>query len=165
MTTGRYISLLETSWILYRLRPFHTTRAKQIIKSPKLYISDSGLAAFLCGIQDLSRAQELLRGSLLETYVAQNLLAIAEVHLPDAELHFWREHRGGEVDFVIKKGRKIIAVEVKSSSRLRPQDWRELQEFMNSFPGGVAGIVAYSGKEVHPIGKRLWAVPLSVVCS
>jgi len=165
MTTARYLSLLETSWILHRLPTYYRSRTKQIVKSPKLYVTDSGLAAFLCGVDHLSDIREPLRGPLLETYMAQNLSAILGAHLPEARLNFWRKHRGGEVDFVISMGDQALAIEVKWSSRVKPSDWKSLKEFMSASPHCVAGILAYSGREAHPLGKKLWAVPLPTVWS
>lgn len=84
-TTARYLHLLETSFLTRRLPPFLKNRSTRLIKSPKCHITDSGLAAHLAGITDLTPGHDdLLRGALFETYVAQNLAALLEAHVPDA---------------------------------------------------------------------------------
>ena len=166
MTAGRYLSLLETSCVLNRIPPYHRGRTAQIVKSPKLFMADSGLAAFLCGVQELPPGgEEPLRGALLETYVCQNLLAILGAHLPDARLYYWRLRRGDEVDFIVEAGRKVLAIEIKWASRLGPNDRKGLQTFRQSCPRCVVGILGYSGTEVIPLGEGLWAVPLATLWS
>lgn len=166
MTAGRYLSLLETSCVLHRLPPYHRTRAAQIVKSPKVYMSDSGLAAFLCGVEDLPPGgEEPLRGALLETYVCQNLLAVLGAHLPGARLYYWRIRRGDEVDFIVEAGARVLAVEIKWASRLGPNDRKGLRSFREACPKCVAGLLGYSGTEVVPLGEGLWAVPLATLWS
>jgi predicted AAA+ superfamily ATPase len=112
-----------------------------------------------------SGGAEPLRGALLETYVAQNLAAIFSAHLPDARLFYWRERGGSEVDFVVDAGRSVLAIEGKWASRLGTGDWRGLARFRESSPACVAGLLVYSGQEVKPLGRNLWAVPLSIILS
>jgi len=91
-TARRYLSLLETSFLIRRLPPFLKNRSSRLVKSPKLYFTDSGLAAYLAGISRLEPGgDDLHRGALFETYVAQNLTALLEAHLPDARVSFWQE--------------------------------------------------------------------------
>src|SRR6185295_9736525 len=89
-TVSRYLGLLETSFVLARLPPFLQSRAARLIKSPRLFLTDSGLAAHLAAVTDLSvTAAEPMRGALFETYVWQNLAALLAAHLPQARLEFW----------------------------------------------------------------------------
>ena len=76
MTVSRYLGLLEISFIVHRIPPYLGNRASRLMKSPKLYFADAGLAAHLAGVADLdSTKDEPMRGALIETYVAQNILA------------------------------------------------------------------------------------------
>ena len=165
-TAGRYLSLLEASFVVRRLPPYLGNRSRRVIKSPKLYVSDSGLAASLMGIDDVSQAaDDPLFGALLETYVAHNLSALIEAHWPRAQLHYWHVQGRHEVDFVIESGRSCVAIEVKRSSRWRQRDLSGLRAFRDSTPHCRAAILAYQGDSTVELGDRLWAIPLATVLS
>ena len=88
-TTSKYLSLLEASFVLFRLPPYLRNRASRLIKSPKVYLTDSGLAAYLAGIKEFKNGfEQSLQGPLLETYVAQNLAGLIAANWPEAELFF-----------------------------------------------------------------------------
>ncbi len=161
VTTSRYLDLMEASFVAYRVTPYLKNRASRVIKSPKLYVADSGLACYLAGVRSLK--DDPSRGAMLETYVAQNLAGIIDARMPDATLHFWNVQGRYEVDFVIESGRRSIACEVKMAARWEERDLAGLKAFLASTPGCVAAILAYNGSETIPLGEKLWAVPLSVV--
>ena len=155
------LNLLETSFLVRRLPPFLKNRSSRLIKSPKVYITDSGLAAYLAGVHSLEPGQDgLMRGALFETYVAQNLAALLEAHLPDAQLGFWSEQGRHEVDFVIESGRDVIAIEVKATSRWSPRDLSGLNAFLDRTPACKAAVLAYNGQQAAQLGDRLFAIPL-----
>jgi len=165
-TTGRYLGLLEASFLLRKLPPYLKNRASRLIKSPKLYVTDSGLAAHLAGVTDDGLAGgEPLRGALVETYVAQNLAAILEAHLPAAALSFWHEQGRFEVDFVIEHGRKALAIEVKAASRWGDRDFAGLRAFLARTPQCIGGVLAYNGATAVSVGDKLWAIPLGHLLS
>lgn len=160
-TTGRYLDLLEASFVVRRLPPFLRNRSSRLIKSPKLYFTDSGLAAFMAGATGLEPGRDdLLRGALFETYVAQNLEALLGAHLPDAQIAFWHEQGRHEVDFVICSGRKVLAVEVKAATRWSESDLSGLRAFLERTPDCVAAVLAYNGREAAKLADRLWAIPI-----
>lgn len=161
-TTTRHLSLLETSFILRTLTPHLANQTSRLIKSPKLYVTDSGLAAHLTGTKD---PKELSTGPMLETYVAQNLAAILEADWPDARLSYWHVQGRHEVDFVVEAGRETLAIEVKGASRWSGQDLSGLKAFLDKAPCCRAAILAYGGTELVPLGPRMWAVPLGVLLS
>lgn len=163
-TTTRYLSLLEASFVMRRLSPFLANRATRLIKSPKLYIADSGLACHLTGI-DESRltAGDPLSGALLETYVAQNLVANLDADWPEARLSYWHVQGRHEVDFVIEAGRDCIAIEVKAAARWNDRDLAGLRAFLDKTPRCRAAFLAYGGSEVVKLADRLWAAPLAAV--
>lgn len=162
-TTSRYLSILEASFFIYRLSPYLRSRASRLIKSPKLYISDPGLACYLAGIRDL--ASDPIRGAMMETYVAHNLMGIIDSNWPEAHICFWNVQGRYEVDFVIEEGNRCLAIEVKSGSRWEERDLSGLRAFLSMTPHCVAAILAYNGTEAVKLGDRLWAVPLSRVLS
>jgi len=162
-TASRYLSILEASFFIYRLSPYLRSRASRLIKSPKLYISDPGLACYLAGIRDL--ASDSIRGALMETYVAHNLMGIIDSNWPEAHIYFWNVQGRYEVDFVIEEGNRCLAIEVKSGSRWEERDLSGLRAFLSMTPHCVAAILAYNGTEAVKLGDRLWAIPLSRVLS
>jgi uncharacterized protein len=160
-TAGRYLDLLEASFLVRRLPPFLKNRSSRLIKSPKLYFTDSGLAAHLAGATSLDPGRdEWLRGALFETYVAQNLAALLEAHVPDAQLAFWHEQGRHEVDFVIEVGYQVVALEVKAATRWQESDLSGLRAFVARTPACRAAVLAYNGREAVHLEERLWAVPL-----
>jgi predicted AAA+ superfamily ATPase len=161
VTAGRYLDLLEASFLIRRLPPFLKNRSSRLVKSPKLYFTDSGLAAHLAGITILEPGHDdLLRGALFETYMAQNLAALLEAHLPEAQMGYWHEQGRHEVDFVIELGRKVFAIEVKAATRWSENDLSGLRAFMERTPACVAAVLAYNGKEAVKLDERLFAIPL-----
>ena len=161
VTAGRYLALLEASFLVRRLPPFLKNRSSRLVKSPKLYFTDSGLAAHLAGINSLAPGRDdLLRGALFETYVAQNLAALLEAHVPEAQLAFWHEQGRHEVDFVIEAGRKVFGFEVKAATRWSESDLSGLRAFLDRTPACVAAVLAYNGREAVKLGERLFAIPL-----
>ena len=162
VTAGRYLGLLETSFLIRRLPPFLNNRGSRLIKSPKLHFTDSGLAAHLAGVPAfVAGRDDLLRGALYETYVAQNLNALLEAHEPDARLSFWHEQGRHEVDFVIENGRSVFAIEVKAATRWRDDDLSGLRAFLARTPACAAAILAYNGKDAVQLGGNLWALPIA----
>ena len=160
-TTGRYLHWLEASFLVRRIPPFLKNRSSRLIKAPKLYFTDSGLAAHLAGVQALERlAGDPLHGALLETYVVQNLFAIVETHLPGASLSYWHEQGRHEVDLVLETGRTVVAIEIKSSSRWSDGYLAGLKAFLARTPQCLAAILAYNGTRAVPLGEKLWAIPL-----
>jgi predicted AAA+ superfamily ATPase len=165
-TVSRYLGLLEASFVFVRLAPHLRSRATRLLKSSKIFVSDSGLAAHLTGATDLApKADEPMRGALIETYVHQNLAGILGAHLPRARLDYWSIQGRHEVDFVISLGRETVAIEVKAGARLGERDLAGLEAFKAQTPGVRAGIVAYNGTEVLRLGDDLYAVPLSLLLS
>lgn len=165
-TVSRHLGILETSFVVSRLMPFLRSRTTRLIKSPKIFISDSGLAAHLTTTKSLgTEADEPMRGALYETYVHQNLCGILGAHLPEADLGFWNVQGRFEVDFVIAHGRRAIAIEVKSASRFQQRNFSGLRGLLAKTPDIQAGILAYNGTEAVSLGERLYAVPLGLLLS
>jgi len=165
-TVSRYLGLLETALVIVRLAPHLRSRATRLLKTPKIFVSDSGLAAHLVGSTDLSpEADESMRGALLETYVHQNLASILDAHLPQARLDHWSLQGRHEVDFVVSQGPRAVAIEVKAAARIGDRDLTGLKALKAKTPGVRAGIVAYNGAEALRLGDDLHAIPLGLLLS
>lgn len=165
-TTTRYLQLAETSFLFRRLAPFLRNRTSRLIKSPKLYVADSGLACYLAGVESLERGEdEPMRGVLFETYVLQNIASLLDSYLPDARVTFWHIQGRHEVDFVIEYKNTCVAIEVKSSSRWSESDLASLKIFLQKTPACKAAILAYNGTQGARLGPKLWAVPINALIS
>jgi predicted AAA+ superfamily ATPase len=164
-TAHRYLNLLEVSYQIVRLPAFGTSRTKRLVKTPKLYWTDTGLAAHLAGLGTDSDAGEV-PGALLENLVLTQILAWRETAVPRPEVFYWRTHGGAEVDFVIESGRRLLPIEVKASTRVRPADAKGLDAFLEDHPKAAPfGILLYGGREPHALSERLLAVPLDAIWS
>jgi predicted AAA+ superfamily ATPase len=165
-TTSRYLSLFEASFLITRIRPYLGNRSSRLIKSPKLYLSDAGLASYLAGLElSPSLSNDPLYGAILETYVAQNLLSILSARWQNASLYFWTVQGRHEVDFVIEAGRSCIALELKSAARWQEKDLAGLRAFLTATPHCKAAILCHNGENAVRLGQKLWSLPISLVLS
>ncbi len=144
-TAKAWISVLEASYIVHLLPPYHRNFGKRLVKAHKLYFVDTGLAAALVGIR---AAQELaihpMRGALFETWVVAELLKIRFNSGSVSDLHFWRDSNGVEVDVVIEGANRMRALEIKAG-RTVAQDWFAALDRLARVTS-VAGAVLYAGE-------------------
>jgi predicted AAA+ superfamily ATPase len=120
-TAKAWLSVLETSGIIYLLTPYHRNFGKRLVKSPKLYFVDSGLAARLLGIVDAEQFfMHPNRGNLFESFVVAELLKASSNRGLEPGIHFWRDSSGNEVDVVFEEGLRVKALEIKSSKTFSP---------------------------------------------
>jgi len=162
-TVHRYLNLMEVSYMLHRLEPYSVSRSRRLVRSPKLFMCDSGLAAHLAGVAiPGGHSDPVFRGSLLETLVLNDLLAWREGSGRKPEILFWRTAAGAEVDFVVEMEGRIWPVEVKAAGRAGPRDTGHIRLFMGEYGKAVPhGIILHAGSRAERIGSRIWAVPLS----
>lgn len=118
-TAKRWLSALKTSFIVFLLRPHHRNFNKRLIKSPKLYFHDTGLACHLLGIRNTDQLHlHPLRGALFEDYIVSEMMKAYIHHRREPPLYFWRDQTGHEVDVVIEEAGQLFAVEIKSGQTL-----------------------------------------------
>jgi len=152
-TVHRYLNLLETSYQLVRLEPYAVNRTKRLIKSPKLFWSDTGLAFHLGGDTQPT-------GAHLENLVLTDLLAWRHARVPRPEVLYWRTAGGIEVDFVIEHRDGLVPIEVKAGSRPGLGDLRGLQTFRDEYPDLFqGGLLLHTGDETQWLSDRILAVP------
>jgi predicted AAA+ superfamily ATPase len=142
-TVQRYLDLLETSYQLLRLEPYAVNRTKRLIKSPKLYWTDTGLALHL-GDEDPT-------GAHLENLVLCDLLAWRDAEPARPSVLYWRTAGGEEVDFVLERRGKLLAVEVKATPRPTHRDGRHLRSFLDEY-----GKTAHGALLLHTGGTTEW---------
>lgn len=118
-TTRSWLSILETCYLIHYLRPHFNNFGKRLIKMPKLYFTDVGLAASLLGIQTPDQlAAHPLKGALFETMVVNEFLKARRNAGLREQLYFWRDNIGTEVDLVLERGQALAGVEIKSGSQV-----------------------------------------------
>ena len=129
-TVKSWLSVLEASYIIFFLRPHHKNFKKRLIKSPKLYFVDVGLAAFLLDIQDESHLKNHpLRGPLFETFVVAEILKKRFNHVQTNNLYYFRDNVGNEVDVVMDMGSEVIPIEIKSGQTVADDFFKGLNYY------------------------------------
>ena len=151
-TVHRWLNLLETSYQLVRVPAYAVNRTKRLIKTPKLYWADAGLAHHIA-------QNETLTGAHLENLVLSDLLAWRDSHLRAAEVMYWRTASGEEVDFVIEAGDAVIPIEVKASKRPTSKDARHLVSFRREYPRSRAALLLHDGDVMEWIASGVLSVP------
>lgn len=130
-TAKSWISVLEASYILFLMPPHHKNFNKRLIKSPKLYFYDTGLACALLGIQhEKQLITHPIRGALFETWVVSELIKAKYNYGLTANLYFWRDRQQHEVDILIEQGSHIIPVEIKSGQTIASDYFSDLNYWL-----------------------------------
>ncbi len=148
-TAKAWISILEASYILFLLPPHHRNFNKRLVKTPKLYFYDTGLAAWLLGVQSADQlAIHPQRGALFETWVVGELLKGRYNRSLPSNLFFWRDNTGNEVDVLVDQGLSLLPIEIKSGQTISADYFSSLRKWF-SWAGTEAGkpSLIYGGDE------------------
>lgn len=163
-TLQRYLLLLETLMVVVRVPPWYTTITQQLLKTPKVFLNDTGLALAILEIgEERLRQDALMRGRILENFVACELLKQISYAETAYRLYHFRTSKGREVDFVVENAHgQIVGIEVKASATVGADDFRHLRALAEwTGERWAGGFVLYTGSMQVPFGERLWAVPVS----
>jgi hypothetical protein len=148
-TIKSWISVLSASFVVFELPPYFANVGKRVVKSPKLYFTDTGLAAHLIGLRTAAQAaRDPLRGGLFENLIVLDVLKqrLNQGHRP--ELYFYRDARGHEVDLIVRHGRRLVPIEIKSAATFTPQFTESIVRLQAVLGEQVApGAVVYTGAE------------------
>ena len=147
VTARAWLDLLQTSYIVHLLPPWFTNTSKRLVKRPKLYFHDVGLACWLLGLRTGEQvARDPLLGGLFENLVVMEALKARFNRGESAEMYFYRDAPGNEVDLLTPVGRQFQAVEIKAGTTVNPDYFRGLRAFAAAFPDSIAsGGVIYGG--------------------
>ena len=152
-TVHRWLNLLEASYQLLRLPAYAVNRTKRLIKSPKLYWGDAGVALHLAGATEPG-------GAHLENLVLQDLVAWRDARLERAELGYWRTAIGEEVDFVVEADRRLLPIEVKAGARPRLSDAAHLRTFRAEYGSRArAALLLHTGSTLEWLAPDVLAAP------
>lgn len=144
-TAEAWFSILEDLLLSWRVNVFARRAQRAIVAHDKWYLFDAGVFRALRPSGTLDRPEEI-EGAALEGLVAQHLKAWIDLGSPETSLHFWRTRAGNEVDFVLYGPRTFLALEVKNSARVRPEDLRGLKAFRDEYPESQ-GALLYRGHD------------------
>lgn len=163
-TTARtWLSLLEAGFIAFTLSPFSWNISKRLVKSPKLYFYDVGLAAFLLGIREQSQVRfHPHYGALFENMVVVEALKTFLHRGRRPNFHFYRDSEGNEIDLLIEVDGGVMPIEIKSGETLAPDFFRGLQAFARLYrePPPNAGILVYGGTQrLERLGTSVVPIP------
>lgn len=151
-TAKAWLSVLEASYILHLLQPHHRNFNKRLVKTPKLYFCDTGLASWLLGIQSAAQLDtHPQRGALFETWVVGELLKVRYNRGLESNLYFWRDRSGNEVDVLIEQGNKLAPVEIKAGQTVSQDYFRNL-DYWKKVAGRASGRswLVYGGDKGQP---------------
>ena len=165
-TINNYLSMLEMIYQIVLLKPYSANISKRFIKSPKLYMTDSGLFCHLLDIRNSNDLQSSRhKGEVVETFVFSELLKHIGYSDAQPQFYHYRTTDKKEIDFILEKQDQIIAIEVKSSQSVKGNEFRHITELQNKSKKRVLGIVLYAGENTLSFGDEeypRYAVPLSV---
>ena len=152
-TVHRWLNLLEASYLLVRLPAYAVNRTKRLIKAPKIYWGDTGVALHLAEIDEPG-------GAHLENLMLHDLLAWRDARIERAELGYWRTSIGEEVDFVIEAAGKLLPIEVKSTARPRLADAAHLRTFRAEYGKKArTGLLLHTGAAIEWLTPDVLAAP------
>lgn len=162
-TAASWLSVLQASHQLVLLEPWFGNATGSLVKRPKLYLRDAGLAAFLCGVhsvEDLSGSP--LAGALWETLVCAEIRRAQSNRLGGWQLNFWRD-RTREADFLVHRGGRLHLADAKWTARPRPRDAGSLRKVATALPSDSVATMTIVSRtpNAHPVDARVAAVPLA----
>lgn len=128
-TAKAWLSILESSYLIFLLQPYYENFSKRVVKTPKLYFYDTGLVSFLLGLRDTGDIDPVLSGALFENLIIAEVFKINHHRYTLRDYWFWRDQAGNEVDLLTKKGRRFSIAEIKSTQTILPRHFTGLDKF------------------------------------
>lgn len=146
-TAVRWASILESSFLVFRLQPHFRNFNKRIIKSPKIYFYDTGLLCYLLRIQSANQLNgHPLRGAIFENWVVSEIYKHYFAQAKEPALYFWRDQHGHEVDLVLDNSDSLYPIEIKSGATFN-SEWTAILDWFNELQSFKQSMVVYGGNE------------------
>jgi len=152
VTARVWMDLLQTSYVVYLLPPWFTNTTKRLVKTPKLYFYDVGLASWLLGLRTADQLQrDPLYGALFENFVVMEAMKDQRNRGESSQMYFYRDAEGNEVDLLLPIGRQLHAVEIKAGQTVNSDYFKGLKAFSKYYPDVCAGGgVVFGGDQGQP---------------
>ncbi len=163
-TVDRHVGVLEQMFLVRRVRPWFRNELKRLAKAPKLHFLNSGLAAAMRRLEPETLGPDRVSlGPIVETFVFSELSKQASWSADRVSIHHYRDHDGGEIDFILENWRrKVVAVEVKAGATVKPEAFAPMRKLAAALRDNFAlGIVLYDGRQRLQYGENLWAAPIA----
>ena len=162
-TAKQWLSILEATFQVVIVRPYYGNVGKRLVKTPKVYFTDTGLLCHLAGIRDVEHAAAgPLGGAIVETAVFSEIVKASVHRGEDPHIHFWRTSHGVEVDVVMERGDRLIPVEVKQTATPKPAMASGVTAFLGDYAVKAdRGWLVHMGSERLPIAPNVTAVPFA----
>ncbi len=164
-TVMNWISVLEASNIVYLLQPyFETSLAKRVVKRPKIYFRDTGLACYLAKLSDAKNlAVSHFSGHFVETYVINEILKTYENTNTHAEFYYYRDKEQNEIDLIIQRGGKLSLIEIKSGMNFSRSDVKAFDKLKKSkYEIGESAIICLTDS-IYKIDENIYVLPITVI--
>ncbi|SFE34733.1 hypothetical protein SAMN05518672_105354 [Chitinophaga sp. CF118] len=167
VTSKFYRNILKMMFLNFDVEPWYRNIGKRLVKSPKGYLTDTLMLCHMLdlNLEDIEKNKPDLFGHVLENYIATELTKLLTFSETKAKLFHFRTSDGKEADFVLEKpDGSVFAIEIKKSESVNIHDFKGIQTLAElTEKEFIGGAVLYSGKEVVPFGKNLWAVPFHIL--
>jgi hypothetical protein len=162
-TVKAWLSILEATYQVVILRPYFANVGKRLVKTPKVYLADTGTLCYLTGLKNPEHAASgPMGGAIMETAVVVEIVRTLIHRGIDPQIYFWRTSAGTEVDLVIETAGKLVPIEVKLSATPRPTMALSIKSFQKDFYDRVLpGYVIHPGDIRLPLGAGVTAVPFA----
>jgi len=149
VTARAWIDLLQTSYIVHLLPPWFINSGKRLVKTPKLYFIDVGLACWLLGLRTAEQvSRDPLYGSLFENFIVMEALKDRFNAGESSQMYFYRDSDGNEVDLLVPEGPRLRAIEIKAGATVNPDYFKGLKAFASHHPGALSGgCVVFGGDD------------------
>jgi len=158
-----FITILELLYQVELLRPYSENIGKQFVKSPKLYMLDTGIACHLLRVKDIKALESShYKGQILETFIFSELRKHMSFSVDSIDIFHYRTNDKKEIDFILSRGDKMVAIEVKSSYSVNRSDFKHIFELQKISKKEILGIVFYMGEHTLEIDENNFALPFGI---
>lgn len=162
-TISRYLEILELTFQINLIRPYFANVRKRFIKTPKLYMNDSGHACFLAGVtSSIALPQHPSFGAFLETWMWAEIRKLLSLTV-GITTHFYRTHQGREVDFLLNRGQTYWGIECKASPHISPAHLKGLEDMLPLLGEQAYGIILCPTERAFVLSDRILAAPIGVL--
>jgi hypothetical protein len=165
-TVKKWISVLQKSNVIYLLQPFSLNVSKRIVKTPKVYFTDTGLVAYLCKwLTPETLANGAMSGSIFETYVISEVIKSYYNAGKEPNIYYYRDTAGSEVDLLIYRDGTLYPVEIKKTSSPNLKDIKHFKKLKEAYPSveiGQGGVIC-SCEKLLPLGENNKIIPVSFI--
>lgn len=166
-TVHTYLDLLDDLRIIERVPAWSSNRLKRLVRAPKLYVADTGLAtSLLRADKNAILSSGDLLGRIIDTFVAAQILPLVALSHPQVDAFHLRDSNGShEVDLLLEgPGGAVVGIEIKVANAVKPQAARHLEWLRGSLGSSFKrGVIFHTGDSTYPLGDRIWAMPIAAI--